>query len=126
MVRVLEPTPAPCVLVVDDDDQLRHSVVRQLACLKASVEDFASPRAALHWIDQGGVFDAALFDVNMPELPGDRLAAELLVRRPAARIVLVTGGRREDVDAPPGVRVLQKPVEMEELRSLVAEWRDAR
>ena len=54
-----------------------------------------SPAEALRWIGEGAIFDLAVLDMDMPEIDGLTLAAELHRLRPALPLVLFSSlGRR--------------------------------
>ena len=73
-------------------------------------------------------FDLMLLDVMMPDLPGDRVRAEVLQRFPEfePRIVLITAGAvspsAKQLVAAMGRRVLRKPLAPDELLDAVARY----
>lgn len=108
--RSVEPsTPRAhgTVLVVDDDDDLRLVLGRQLvefgyrAMLAASSQEAAE-------LARGTAIDVFLIDVTMPGDSGPDLARRLLDERPSARIVMMSGYDGVSI-ALPGVTFLAKP-----------------
>ena len=91
---VLGPEPADHppdqLLIVDDDEQIRSSLVRLLrrrgyACLAA--EDAALARACL----EANTVSLMLSDVNMPGESGLELAENVLANHPGVAVLMVTG-----------------------------------
>ena len=129
------PTPAfvapseraLCVLVVEDMDDLRRLLVRQLVSAGFRVHEAESAEAALA---QGPVLldqiDVLVSDIVMPGRSGIELAKNLLERRPTLPVLLISGDvRNHDQSALPAhVRFLQKPfgshVLMREIETMLA------
>jgi nitrogen-specific signal transduction histidine kinase/CheY-like chemotaxis protein len=124
-----EPTPRragrPRLLVVDDEPLVGRAVKRLLRDA-ADVEVESDGRAALGRIARGERFDLVLCDVMMPELPAPDLHAALarLDRRAADALVFMTGGayapREQAFLASVPNRCLEKPLDLRELRALLA------
>jgi CheY-like chemotaxis protein/HPt (histidine-containing phosphotransfer) domain-containing protein len=91
------------LLVVDDNAVNREVVKRQASSWGMLPRDTGSPTEALEWIRRGDPFDAAILDMQMPEMDGIALAREIRRYRDARVLGLVMltslGQRREDVDA---------------------------
>ncbi|MBS0540537.1 MAG: response regulator [Proteobacteria bacterium] len=118
------------VLVVEDDAQVRASVVRQLLSLGYTVESAEDGAAGL------AAFEAAarpyallLTDVIMPgPLNGKALADEVARRWPATAIVFMSGYtdnalvHRGEIDA--GVRLLNKPFRKRDLAQILRQALD--
>ena len=128
---VCQPSPLPGgrerILVVEDDAQVRASVVRQLQRLGYTVSqapDGAVGVAAFEAATQP--YDLLLTDVIMPgPLNGKALADEVARRWPKTRVLFMSG-YSEDVithhgrlDA--GVRLLSKPFRMTDLATTIRE-----
>ncbi len=62
------------VLVVDDNAASRAVLLELLALWRCEAEA-VEPEAALARLESAGPFDAVVIDLEMPSLPGDRLAA---------------------------------------------------
>jgi two-component system, cell cycle sensor histidine kinase and response regulator CckA len=102
------------VLVVEDDAIVRRLTVRSLIALGYTVLEAGDGKEALQ-VSQShaGTIDLLLTDVIMPQMNGNRLAAELKAIRPDLA-VLFTSGYTDDTIAhrgvlDDGVAFLQKP-----------------
>ena len=113
----------PVVLVVDDDEAFRKALSRQVGLLGYDVEDYSAPGELLKRAE-AGVGDCLLVDLVMPDMTGIELQHELRVRGLVTPAVFLSG--RGDI--PSSVEAmkagaldfLEKPVEVDELRSAVA------
>jgi PAS domain S-box-containing protein len=88
------------VLIVDDNATNRRILVRQAESWGMLARDTASPAQALEWVRRGDPFDLAILDMEMPEMDGVTLAAEIRRHRDARALplVLLTSlGSREEV-----------------------------
>jgi PAS domain S-box-containing protein len=108
------------LLVVDDNTANREVVKRQASSWGMVPRDTGSPTEALAWIRRGDPFDAAILDMQMPDMDGLALAREIRSYRDGGVLPLVMltslGRRREDVDA--GVDFaahLTKPIKASQL-----------
>lgn len=116
------------VLVVDDEESIRRSLVRFLQRRGHTVEVAASGLEALQRIDDAPVdatFDVVLTDLRMPELGGDQLFRLLRARGRGLerRLVFVTGdsatSSAHEFLVSTGQPVLMKPFALEELAHVV-------
>lgn len=80
------------VLLVENDEALRMSIVRALRARGIGVDAFASPVDALAAVQAGGVWSRALIDLALPELNGADLAEKLLQHLPELEVTFATGG----------------------------------
>jgi PAS domain S-box-containing protein len=102
------------ILVVEDDEMVRTSVIRQLEGLGYRTLAAGNGAQALALVDQGAQFDLLFTDIVMPGgINGAELGREVARRRPAVK-TLYTSGYSEDgivhqgrLD--PGVVLLGKP-----------------
>ncbi|RMG46578.1 MAG: response regulator [Acidobacteria bacterium] len=114
------------ILVVDDEPMLARLTARMLERLGYEAVPVTSGPAALDRFrrDPAG-FDAVVTDETMPDLPGDRLAAELRAIRPDLPVLLTTGFSRRlegKTAAALGVSgILVKPFGKEQLGRSLAE-----
>jgi PAS domain S-box-containing protein len=86
------------VLIVDDNATNRRILALQTQAWGMTHAQTGSPAEALEWIRQGQPFDAAILDMNMPDMDGLALAAAIRDHRPpeALPLVMFTSlGRRE-------------------------------
>jgi PAS domain S-box-containing protein len=98
------------VLLVDDDDHVRHVTASMLEGLGHTVIEAGSGGAALELLFSKRKIDVALIDFAMPGMSGLDLAREARLRMPALPIVFITGFG--DSTALAGIRlehILRKP-----------------
>ena len=81
---------APCVLVVDDDENIVYAISHLLEARGCRVLSALSPAAALAAI-QDDEPHAAVIDIILPGINGLKLAQELKARWPGCEIVIITG-----------------------------------
>lgn len=105
---------APRVLVVDDDALVLHAMGQCLSFLGFTAIATTSPVEALHIAVSGATFDVVT-DLEMPELSGLELIAQL--ERADIRIpsLIVSAGARLAARIPRRQRWLAKPVGLVEL-----------
>ncbi len=77
------------LLIVDDIATNRHILTTQAKSWGMTTLDTAKPAEALEWIREGKVFDAAILDMQMPEMDGIMLANEIRQIRDAEALPLV-------------------------------------
>lgn len=77
------------MLVVDDDDSVRKSVVEILSSAGAEVDQASNGREALERL-RSNDFELVLSDVVMPEMDGYDLLLEIRKMRPNTHVVLMT------------------------------------
>lgn len=78
-----------CLLVVDDNATNLRILAQYAESWGMHPRVTASPEEALRWIHQGDPFDIAILDMNMPEMDGPMLAAEIQKKRDSQRLPLV-------------------------------------
>ncbi|WP_010629344.1 response regulator transcription factor [Halomonas sp. KM-1] len=84
-----EPTRAPRIAVVDDDEALRDSLAWLLDSVGLATRAFADGEAFL--AAEPERFDAVLLDVRMPGLSGLQVQQRLLERGAIAPVIFMTG-----------------------------------
>ena len=131
---VVPPTPAPAhgtmprgtetILLVEDDDALRHLVRTMLRSLGYVVHEEANGAAAITFArGLKAPIHLLVSDVVMPHLGGRQLADALLAVRPECRVLFLSGYNTEEmirrgvVDSPHNF--LQKPFAVQELAKQV-------
>ncbi|UJR85386.1 response regulator [Sandaracinus amylolyticus] len=111
------------VLIVEDEDTLRHAMVRGLAKLPGvHALGASSVQEALAIVDAGAP-DLVVSDLDLPDRPGLELIGELGRRGVRCPITFVSAYVRAfsaQIPRHSGVRVLEKPVPLEQLRELVS------
>jgi PAS domain S-box-containing protein len=113
------------ILVVEDEPQVRASVVKQLQSLGYAVSEAVHGKAAIAVCEVARLpYDLLLTDVVMPgPMSGRALADEVLRRWPATKIVFVSGYAENavlhDGHADEGVILLSKPFRKSDLARTV-------
>lgn len=116
----------PCerirVLLVDDDETFRESLAGILRDDGHAVLDYPSP-GELPPLGRLRDVEVLITDFSMPERDGLSLADELHARYPAIPVIMVTAYRTPGIElraaARDFVKVVNKPVQYEDLHSLV-------
>jgi CheY-like chemotaxis protein len=109
------------VLVVDDDPDVRETIVNLLEPAGFTVIDAANGRQALDILDRDPTVQILFTDVMMPGISGITLARKALELRPELRVVLASAYMREDSG---DLLCLRKPFRSDELlRALAGEIR---
>ena len=109
------------VLIVDDDPQILRLLRAMLGPHNVSVLSAPRPSEALK-ICMEATVDVLIYDVDMPEMDGNKLAERVLKLYPRASVLLISGA----VSEPPAVkgaagrvRFLKKPFFPAELVQLL-------
>ena len=110
------------ILVVDDDDQIRQLVVRQIASLGYRVLEASNGLDALDILARDADIDLLLIDVNMPDMGGEAVANEARHLR-ADLGILFASGQGEPADSD-GEHFLMKPYRKKELAGKIREILD--
>jgi signal transduction histidine kinase len=112
-----------CVLVVEDDDQVRAYVVETLTMLGYDVLEAADAGNAIRLLDEYKSVDLLLTDVVMPGMNGRKLAEEAKQRRPSLKVLYMTGYSRNAIvhqgRLDPGVELMQKPLSSGQLADTI-------
>jgi nitrogen-specific signal transduction histidine kinase/CheY-like chemotaxis protein len=112
------------LLLLEDQDAVRHSISDGLRLLGWEVVDFESPREALAaWGGATPRFALALVDLVMPDMSGSAVFRELRRLDPHAQVVLMSGhtaGENLDALRREGLAAfVEKPVKLRQLASLL-------
>lgn len=78
------------VLVVDDEDDFRETIVKRLHKRNMTARGAESGEKALDLIDSQH-FDVVVLDVKMPGLDGIETLREIKKRKPLIEVILLTG-----------------------------------
>lgn len=111
---------SPTILVVDDEETVRHIVGRMLGASGFTLIEAKDGREALQLVQQREEPpDLILTDVVMPLLNGGELAQRVCSIRPEQRILLMSAYALEDLRQrglyPEGLPFIQKPFTLERL-----------
>jgi signal transduction histidine kinase/CheY-like chemotaxis protein len=112
-----------CILVVEDDGDVRSYIVETLGDLGYEVLEAKNGEDALRLMAQYRNIHLLLTDVVMPGMNGRELAEEALQRHPLLKVLYMTGYSRNAIvhqgrlDA--GVNLIQKPLASEQLSAMV-------
>jgi len=82
------------ILLIDDDDLLRDTVLQMLELDGHQVTEAADGEAGLRRFGDGRGHDLVITDVLMPGIDGTRVIVELRRRRPDMPVLAISGGRR--------------------------------
>jgi signal transduction histidine kinase len=110
------------ILVVDDDDLVRKSVITQINSLGYSTIEASGPAEALEIVSSPESFDLLFSDIVMPgPIDGVELARLARERRPGLKIMLSSGfpdlkSGRSSEDAYEQWQILKKPYRRSELQ----------
>ncbi len=77
------------ILVVDDENSIRHALRLTLGTLGWGVSEAATGEEALELIDKAR-YDAVLLDINMPGMGGLNACREIRRKAPAVAILMLT------------------------------------
>ncbi|HNX52945.1 MAG TPA: PAS domain-containing protein [Pontiellaceae bacterium] len=104
-------------LIVDDNETNRWLLSDQLAQWGVLSEAFAEPEKALQHLKNGGRYDIALIDFQMPCMDGSDLAKQIYRIKTDPHIpVIILSSSCEHIPADPSIRArLSKPVKISKL-----------
>lgn len=84
----------PRILLIDDDELLRDTLLQMLELDGHRVTEAADGEAALQRFGDGRLFDLVITDILMPGIDGTRVIVEMRRRRGDIPILAISGGRR--------------------------------
>ncbi|HTO65033.1 MAG TPA: ATP-binding protein [Bradyrhizobium sp.] len=122
-----QPSPrahsGECILLVEDDAEVRRYIAETLRGLGYSVLEAADAKQALQQLQSVASVALLLTDVVMPEMNGRRLAEEAGAVKPSLKIIFMTGYSRNAIvhqgRLDPGVELIQKPIASDQLAATV-------
>jgi two-component system cell cycle sensor histidine kinase/response regulator CckA len=114
------------ILLVEDEDSVRHFTERVLAGHGFRILSARGGNEALALAEAEAAIDLVLTDVVMPRMRGPELAARVRQRHPDARILLMSGYPDDTgLAAGEGWAFLQKPYRADQLLEKVEELLNA-
>ena len=106
------------ILLAEDDSSLRGFLTRALERAGHQVIDCENGDDAIDALEQGP-YDLLLTDIVMPGADGIEVARVAAARQPGLRIMFITGfaavALAAGESAPPGAKVLSKPIHLREI-----------
>ncbi|MCP5046352.1 MAG: response regulator [bacterium] len=117
------------VMLVDDDDSIRHAVGKLLSSVGYHVLTAANGQEALEKTkNYEGTIKLLLTDITMPVMDGKQLAESLKRQLPGIKVIFTTGyinDRHSITDSlPPGSGFIQKPYSIIELTKIIRQSLD--
>jgi PAS domain S-box-containing protein len=113
------------ILVVDDDELIRESLVPMLEIMGHAAQAAAGGLEAMVLLQGGLAVDLVILDMNMPGINGAETLARIKAHRPGQRVLMASGYNDSEVTSLVsgfvGVSCIQKPFSMKELRHKLAE-----
>jgi len=127
--ETVSPISGCCVMVVDDEEMIRKMLKRTLEKMGLSVTTFSNGKAALDaYMENPSHFDLIITDQTMPEMAGIALARGIRKQNPKMPIILASGNASiitaEEINEVSPLKFLNKPIQISELKSLIAETLD--
>jgi signal transduction histidine kinase/DNA-binding response OmpR family regulator len=111
------------ILLVEDNENVRRSLVEMLSGLKYRVTDVANPDAAMAELQAGRSFDLLLSDIVMPgKVTAVELAAAARRYQPQLAVLFMSGYAQSPAirsDLPRGVALMNKPFRRDELATRI-------
>ncbi len=122
--KAVSPAPVSAtgiIMVVDDDDASRETVVAMTRMLGLQVVGVGSGREALDLVERyGNSLNCILLDLNMPGMGGIEVITRLRASRPHLPVLIMSGyaepGAIQDLDRQGIQGFLQKPFTIDVLR----------
>ncbi len=106
------------VLVVDDEDDFRETIVNRLKKRNLSVTGAENGEKAMEILEEK-LFDVVILDVKMPGMDGIETLREMKRKRPLMEVIMLTGHATVESGVE-GMKLgafdyIMKPVELDEL-----------
>jgi signal transduction histidine kinase/CheY-like chemotaxis protein len=118
-----------CILVVEDDAEVRAYIVEALDTLGYDVLEAPGADEALRLLDAHKTIRLLLTDVVMPGMNGRQLADTARKRQPDLKVMFMTGYSRNAIvhqgRLDPGVELIQKPIVANYLATAIRQVLDA-
>ena len=126
-VLIVHSTPRNCILIVDDDTEIRESLAFLLEAEGHDVVTASDGREALGLLRTGLVPSLILLDLMMPDMDGRAFHTHLVTNTGWKHIpIIIMSGVHNARDTAEQIGVagaLQKPIDIEALRRLVGTLR---
>jgi len=109
------------VLLVEDQDAVRHALRTGLAAHHCTTTEAASGEEALARLATGGPYDIVVSDIVMPEMDGIALTERVRRKLPNQPVLLITGYAELAGEVPRHLPLMQKPFTPGELAKRIRE-----
>lgn len=113
------------IVLVDDDQNALDVLRRGLEAEGHSITAISDSREALEILEADpDIFDLLITDISMPDIDGIDLVVGVLAKRPGLPVVMMSGlsdelKRAETLRQASGVRIVAKPLSLEQVRAEV-------
>ena len=112
------------ILLVDDDELIRGSIVPMLHLLGHRADSVDSGIKALNLFQGGLEVDLVILDMNMPGINGAETLHGILLLRPSQAVIMASGYNDHDLarllEGRPRVVSVQKPFHLHEIQKCIA------
>ncbi|MFH0989007.1 MAG: response regulator [bacterium] len=113
------------VLIVDDNPTNRYILRKQTTSWGMIPHETGSPLEALEWIRRGNPFDLGILDMQMPEMDGLMLAAEIRQHRDSTAMPMImlssVGNQSLGAKSKLFTAILSKPIKASQLYNILIE-----
>jgi len=125
----VKKSPAPRVLVVDDEALIRWSLAESLSDAGYSVSEAGDGASAVAQASGGDVFDAIVLDYRLPDSNDLHLLATIRGLQPRAAVVMMTAFGTPEVTSGAmklgAFRVVAKPFDVHDMVDTVGRARES-
>lgn len=83
-----------CILVIDDDQEVRETICENLKDCGYEVFDAGNGALGLDLIEKQGFPDLIITDIIMPEMGGLETIAEIRKKHSTVKVIAISGGGR--------------------------------
>ena len=108
------------ILLVDDEEELVHTLVERLRFRGLDAEGVTTGREALERL-VNSQFDVVVADLKMPSVDGRLIEQIVQERHPGTRVLLMTGHGAQEDEVAAGTDYLLKPFSIDELISRIVD-----
>lgn len=123
-------SPAPCVLVVDDEALIRWSLAESFSDAGYSVAEASDGASAVAQASEGQKFDAIVLDYRLPDSNDLHLLETIRGLQPKAAVVMMTAFGTPEVTSGAiklgAYRVVPKPFDVHDMVDLVTQAHQSR
>ena len=106
------------VLVVEDDEVVRMGIMDELAEHGLAPLGARGADEALAVLQSGAPLALLVTDIGLPEMDGHELAERARAVWPDLKVLFLTGYPVDKAQAGPGMRIIEKPIELRVLASI--------